>query len=378
MKKILIISPFLPSRDVDGGSKRLFFLLKELSIYFDIDLIYLRTEQTPHLDQRIKVFCKKVTSIEIEHNITSVWSTPFWFYKWYSKKLREEVDMQLKKTKYYLIQVESTQLLYLSDLLPKHVFKIFSAYDVSTISFFRRQFDKPLPVRVLNYFRVFRVYLFELFNLSKFNLILSVSIDDAQYIKKLFGINCTLVLENGIEEIKKRVKNTSNKTIVGFLGSYEHHPNTQAVSFIINKILPEIDGTDSILFCIAGGKLPFKPSSPLINYIGYIKNLDDFFSQIDVFIAPIFSGSGSRIKILDALAHKIPVISTNIGAEGLPSCVTKYIRIANSGKEFAIALKTLNKEHVSIFSDADLKNIIWSNIVSKYVFQLKKIINEYE
>jgi len=59
-----------------------------------------------------------------------------------------------------------------------------------------------------------------------------------------------------------------------------------------------------------------KNKTKIIN-LGYVKKSKDFYQQIDCLLAPLFVGSGTRIKILESLSFARPVISTQIGAEGI-------------------------------------------------------------
>ncbi|TAL65021.1 MAG: glycosyltransferase, partial [Bacteroidetes bacterium] len=72
---------------------------------------------------------------------------------------------------------------------------------------------------------------------------------------------------------------------------------------------------------------------------GYQKDLRPFWKNASVFIVPLWYGSGIRIKILEALANGIPVVSTEKGAEGLPDKIKKKIIIVNTSQEFQMAIR---------------------------------------
>ena len=54
-----------------------------------------------------------------------------------------------------------------------------------------------------------------------------------------------------------------------------------------------------------------------VKFLGYVEDLNDIFSKTTIALAPLFEGSGTRLKILDYLSAGIPTISTNLGVEGL-------------------------------------------------------------
>ncbi|HSH50815.1 MAG TPA: glycosyltransferase, partial [Bacteroidales bacterium] len=78
-----------------------------------------------------------------------------------------------------------------------------------------------------------------------------------------------------------------------------------------------------------------------IKYIGEIDHAFDYMCNNGPLIVPLFSGSGLRVKIVEAMAFKKPIISTSIGAEGIPYTNKKNIIIANTEDEFIQGVKRL-------------------------------------
>ena len=68
---------------------------------------------------------------------------------------------------------------------------------------------------------------------------------------------------------------------------------------------------------------------------GYVKDVREFTQKAAVSIAPIFSGGGTRIKILEAWAYGIPVVSTTVGCEGLGAVDGQTLMIADTPELFA-------------------------------------------
>jgi len=78
-----------------------------------------------------------------------------------------------------------------------------------------------------------------------------------------------------------------------------------------------------------------------VNVRGYVQNLDKCYSSADVAVAPIFSGAGTRIKIIEAWAHSTPVVTTTIGCEGLQVTQAKEAMVADTPEAFAAAILDL-------------------------------------
>jgi glycosyltransferase involved in cell wall biosynthesis len=107
-----------------------------------------------------------------------------------------------------------------------------------------------------------------------------------------------------------------------FLGTYKHQPNIQAVELLLTRIWPRIIKANPSARLIVAGSWPeniaaFGSVGPEVEFTGFVDDLEELYRRSRVVCAPIRSGSGTRIKIIEAAAYGKPVVSTSIGAEGL-------------------------------------------------------------
>lgn len=106
-----------------------------------------------------------------------------------------------------------------------------------------------------------------------------------------------------------------------FLGSFRHIPNREALDWFIHHVWPRIvDARPETRLVIIGSDPPPRHSLPDVGHvemIGFVDDVRDALARYAVFICPILTGSGVRVKLLEAFAAGIPVVSTTIGAEGL-------------------------------------------------------------
>ena len=304
---------------------------------------------------------------------------PYWFGKWYSPKCIELVRNLINKNTFYFIQVECSQLLYLVNIIPKNIFRIYSAYDVSSVSFFRRLFTKNFIKFILSFWFLIEVWIYELVHIKNFNISVFMSMNDESISHKLFGDFKSIISENGLtinSTTKGKFREDKSILNIGFIGSINHPPNMDAINFIINEIYPRIGRQIKYRFFIAGNPNIKLPRNSFIN-LGIVEDLSTFFGKIDVLIAPIFSGSGTRIKILDSLSYGIPVISTSIGIEGLPYELSKHIVIANSASEFVAELSNIYISANSTFiQDSILEKYSWTQIFKKQYKTIYQLINK--
>ncbi len=104
-----------------------------------------------------------------------------------------------------------------------------------------------------------------------------------------------------------------------FLGSFRHKPNQIALNWFVYKVLPRIlEGRPQVRLLVAGSEPPSQHTfPPSVEMLGFVEDIQQLFSECAVFVCPVLSGSGIRVKLLEAFASGIPVVSTFIGAEGL-------------------------------------------------------------
>jgi GT2 family glycosyltransferase len=125
-----------------------------------------------------------------------------------------------------------------------------------------------------------------------------------------------------------------------FLGSFRHLPNHEALEWFTRLVLPLVlrQAPDARLV-IVGHDPPPKHSLPdfgeAIQLRGFVEDVRQPLASYAVFVCPILSGSGMRVKLLEAFAAGIPVVSTRLGAEGLTAKDGDVCALADSPEEFA-------------------------------------------
>ena len=114
----------------------------------------------------------------------------------------------------------------------------------------------------------------------------------------------------------------SERVGVLFLGNFVHEPNVDAACHLVAEIFPELArAIPELHLTVAGNDPPpllLNMRSEAISVLGHINDLSPTFQRARVFLAPIRFGSGIKGKLLQSMAHGLPVVTTSIGAEGIP------------------------------------------------------------
>jgi GT2 family glycosyltransferase/glycosyltransferase involved in cell wall biosynthesis len=125
-----------------------------------------------------------------------------------------------------------------------------------------------------------------------------------------------------------------------FLGSFRHDPNRVAVDWFVREVLPLIlVRCPQARLVIAGSDPPpahtYADTAGHLEMLGYVDDACVPLARYAVFVCPILSGSGVRVKLLEAFAAGIPVVSTTVGAEGLAQQDGEFCALADSPDGFA-------------------------------------------
>ncbi len=125
-----------------------------------------------------------------------------------------------------------------------------------------------------------------------------------------------------------------------FLGSFRHIPNQEALDWFAKNVLPlVVERCPQAKLVIVGSDPPPRHSLPAndanIEIRGFVEDVQEPLARYAVFVCPILSGSGVRVKLLEAFCAGIPVVSTRIGAEGLSEQDGEVCHLADDPREFA-------------------------------------------
>ena len=162
---------------------------------------------------------------------------------------------------------------------------------------------------------------FELSNLQKVDGIAAISEADALQFKKL-GIRVPVTVIPASMDIPENLSADYTSNDLFFLGSMNWKPNIEAVEWLLKDIFPEILARNpQVKLHLAGSfmseKLRNREQENVIIH-GKVPRVKEFMAAHGTLIVPMKSGSGIRIKILEALSLGVPVISTATGLEGIP------------------------------------------------------------
>ncbi len=157
------------------------------------------------------------------------------------------------------------------------------------------------------------------------------------------GLTNAVVVPNGYEppEHPAGRAQVGDPPSVLFQGSMRYGPNTDGARWLVTEIAPLLrDRIPSVRIRLVGdpdGSVTRLDHPPEVTVVGFVESMAAELAVADLVVVPLRYASGTRLKILEALAHRIPVVSTSIGAQGLGLEPGRHFLVADDADSFARA-----------------------------------------
>ncbi len=205
-----------------------------------------------------------------------------------------------------------------------------------------------------------RLRAWEIKVMKETDLILPVSDHDAEVIKSMLegkdekehagellvtpiGMSVSDIVSG--KELGDKDENAS--LTLGYIGLLDWRPNVEGLQWFLKEVWPSIIESDpDVKLKIAGknGDALKLQKAENVEVVGEVADSDIFLRSVDVMIAPLLTGSGTRVKILQALRVQVPVICTSIAKEGLALTHQKELLIADVAAEWVDAVEVLKSQ----------------------------------
>jgi glycosyltransferase involved in cell wall biosynthesis len=190
-----------------------------------------------------------------------------------------------------------------------------------------------------------RLKAFELKAFGDVDAIVTITDEDKKTILEVCPDKAVHTCLTGISLANYNVKEATYFNTVFHFASMDWMPNIEAVDWLLKEVWNDVlkQNPDAKLV-LAGRGMPErfkKMTSKNVTIIEEVKDSANFYGAHDIMLVPLWSGSGLRIKLVEGLAYGKPIITTTIGAEGIPYSAGKDLLIADSANEFVKAILVL-------------------------------------
>jgi glycosyltransferase involved in cell wall biosynthesis len=158
------------------------------------------------------------------------------------------------------------------------------------------------------------------------------------------------LVENGVDlDYFGAAGVASERRRIVFVGSMDYHANVEAAAWFVRRVWPRVSAAFPHLKLTLVGSNPVPAvrelaETPNVEVTGTVEDVRPFYREAVAAIVPLLTGGGTRLKILEAMAAGVPVVSSSIGAEGLEVSPDNDILIADGAEAWLTALRSLSAD----------------------------------
>ena len=355
--KILLVSPFLPFPGVPhAGGKLLHFLLAILTKRHSVHMV---TRYYPGEERHFPVLRRMLSGLDVVPADGPVESSSLWSILSTVRsyiRLARKADIAARRERFDLCQVENTETGYFWNP-PPDLPAALTCTDIIAKPAYRRYEGSNGLKRVAAFAAWKGKHAVERRAVSRYRTVFTLSHEDREWANRLYPDARVRVLlyPGGIDHVGLPRQEVPGRVL--FVGALQRPLNIQYLRYLAEKVWPHVrrEISDAELLVVGGG-LPLKEEEmlsgiPGVRLTGFVEDLESEYKSASVFAAPILSGGGVIVKILDAMAAGVPVVTTSYGNECIRAEAGRDLLVADSPEDFGRAL-------VMLLKDSEMRHVL--------------------
>lgn len=277
---------------------------------------------------------------------------PYNAERFVSRRYKQKLSQLLQHQEFDVIQLEGLYLIPYVPVIRKYS-KALIAYRSHNIEYeiWERSAEKAGLLKK-PYLKILsgRLKRFEVDSINQYDLLVAITERDRLKLIEFGNTKESITISSGVEakEVERRepAKNT-----LGFIGALDWYPNQEGLQWFLENCWGDIvEKKPETKLYVAGRNAPDwfvdKLKLPNLEYLGEVDNAYQFMNDYQVLIAPLLSGSGMRIKLVEGMAQTKAIVTTTIGCEGIPIENEKQLYVADNPVKFSeYCLQLLNSQN---------------------------------
>lgn len=358
-KKILFLSNRSPLPIKDGHTRRSYNVLKGLAEKNRVHFVSLYETEEELSEQNVKLLedmCDKVEFIKSPQKtispgmllrlVRSLFSIdPYTIWRHYSRDYYSRVNHLIMSGNYDIVHCDILPVAY-TCRYNNTVFRSITDHDVSYLKCSRMAKEsRNIALKLFLYYEAAKIKYLEKRVLEQFDLGIVVSEVDKAKLQEICEDGNLLVIENGVDTKAFKPSNkaaTESNTLI-WVGGFKPFSNESGMYYFLNSIYQDIKKNEpNVKLNIIGDNLSPRLKNKIfldtsIRYLGFVDDPLPYIQDASIFIVPIISGSGTRLKLLEAMSVGKATVTTDIGCEGIEGLDGVHYLVANTPKEFSEA-----------------------------------------
>ena len=358
--KVLWISPKLPYPPESGDKLRQFNLIRHLSSGVDISLIaFALTKEEEVQSKHMEQYCGKVRTFfspnpSYVERIRSILTTgkPYYVSRYQDLAVAGYIRDEIETFQPDLVQIEHTYMAEYLRKIPPDLERpsILTKHNIDADLALQNYRLADSSVRKVFWWLEWKkMSLYEPYVDNLFSSVVVMSeFDKAEILRRKKPPSVVNVVENGVDTVKLQPLAPVYDPVMLFIGALDYLPNQDAANYLCRDIFPLIKKSFQNAGILLVGRKPSPEilglASEAVEVWGDVPEVEPFYRRASIAVVPLRAGSGSRLKILEAMALGRPVVSTTKGAEGLEIEAGIDFLAADDPAAFAESIKMLFNE----------------------------------
>ncbi len=357
--RILQITNRIPFPLTDGGNIASYHVTYYLNkAGHKVTLASLNTKKH-HQDPAPLQSLAEVVSVDIDTSIKPLglfWGVfskmPYNVKRFKSVEFEEALKKLLSETTFDIIQLEGSYMALYLPVLRKHSSAkiVLRSHNIEHEIWQRMALNEINPLKKW-YFNLLseKIKQFENTTMHGVDAIAAITSRDKEYYQKQ-GFKGELVTVNAGANLSKFQPDFSKTTpgTLCFLAGMDWMPNQQGLDWFLDMIWPEVkNNIPEIILHIAGKAMPEKYyylDDTSVEIHGLVPDAVEYLQKYEIFIVPLLSGGGMRLKVVEGMAVGKCILATTVGAEGVEYSNKNNIVIADTPEEWIAAIVSLLKD----------------------------------
>ena len=396
--RVAVFTPYLPYPPDTGGKIRSYYLLRALTVRFEVDLYTVYYGEGPSSlgIEALQRYCRRV----VLFRLVKRWRTrdrirrilswlPRPVTHFYTSLSLEQASQHLREGAYDLVVADEICMTPYAELAPD-LPCVVSRQKVDHVHYRETATARPWGLeKLLDFIEATKLQWYERAKMPLYQACLACSEKDAKLIRQDAPEVPMVVIPNGVNLstfVPSRRLESRCPTLL-YVGAMDYYPNIDAARFFFRTMYePLRQAVPNVCVQVVGHSPPPEirqlAELPGVEVTGSVPDVRPYYEQATVFIVPLRLGGGTRLKIVEAMAMGLPVVSTTIGVEGLDVRPGENILIADDAASFTDGV-------LRLLRDPDLRDRIaeggqvlarrydWATLTRPYVDLVEDVVEQW-
>ncbi len=347
MARVLMVTSRLPWPPTEGHQLRSWHLLRAIARKHRVTLLScLRPEDAEAASGELPAAVNRLafhhlrqdrisTAMQLASGIGG--RLPFVVHRYAGAELRSKVAELTRDAD--LVHFDMLPLMACADRVPAGVPVVYNAHNIEHVLLRTRGDNESRPLhRAFLRNQVDRLARFEADASRRADLVLACSEQDRAQLVEL-GARAAITVPNGVDLGDNRPGTGSEDGSLVFVGQMGWFPNRDGVEWFLSDVLPRVlSRKPDLRFTLVGKAQGLRVPPGIaanVDVTGFVDDLRPLVQRASVYVVPLRMGSGTRLKVLEAMAFGKAIVTTSIGSEGIDLEEGVHAEFANDAQSFA-------------------------------------------